>query len=151
MAGMWNVSATHVNNFSNNLVECVDFSDLSGATVGCFTTFSSYKKHIANSRGDSCVLGVYISNVSWGLIFCFRKVSSFKRLKSLLNLRKAYIYQESAEDLLLQEFAEALLSISWRSIIDLCLQNFPKRSSFKSLLKVYYIPSKVCWRSAIGK
>ena len=33
-----------VDNFSNNLVECVDFSDLSGATVGCFTTFSSYKK-----------------------------------------------------------------------------------------------------------
>ena len=29
-----NVCAAHVNNFSSNLVECIDFSDLSGATVG---------------------------------------------------------------------------------------------------------------------
>ena len=30
----------HVNNFFSNLVECVDFSDLSGATVGWFISFS---------------------------------------------------------------------------------------------------------------
>ena len=30
----WNVCAAHVNNVSSNLVECIDFSDLSGATVG---------------------------------------------------------------------------------------------------------------------
>ena len=30
----WNVCAAHVNNFSSNLVECIDFSGLSGATVG---------------------------------------------------------------------------------------------------------------------
>ena len=29
-----NVCAAHVNNFSSNLVECIDFSGLSGATVG---------------------------------------------------------------------------------------------------------------------
>ena len=27
----------------------------------------------ANSRGDSCVLGVHLSNVRWGLLFCLRK------------------------------------------------------------------------------
>ena len=30
----------HVNNFFSNLVECVDFSDFSGATVGWFISFS---------------------------------------------------------------------------------------------------------------
>ena len=30
----WNVCAAHVNNFSSNFVKCIDFSDLSGATVG---------------------------------------------------------------------------------------------------------------------
>ena len=30
----WNVCAAHVNNFSSNLVECIEFSDLSPATVG---------------------------------------------------------------------------------------------------------------------
>ena len=30
----WNVCAAHVNNFSSNLVACIDFSGLSGATVG---------------------------------------------------------------------------------------------------------------------
>ena len=39
--------ATHVNKFSNNLVECIDFSDLSSATVGWFTSFSPYKRHRA--------------------------------------------------------------------------------------------------------
>ena len=62
----------------------------------------------ANSRGDSSVLGVHLSNVCWGLIFCLRK--AFICLKSLLNLRKAYI--------------------------DLCLLNLPKRSSYRSLLLI---------------
>ena len=30
----WNVCAAHVNNVSSNLVECIDFSGLSGATLG---------------------------------------------------------------------------------------------------------------------
>ena len=30
----WNVCAAHVINFSSNLVDCIDFSGLSGATVG---------------------------------------------------------------------------------------------------------------------
>ena len=29
----WNVCAAHVNNVSSNLVECIDFSGLSGATL----------------------------------------------------------------------------------------------------------------------
>ena len=35
----------------------------------------------ANSCGDSCVLGVHLSKVCWGLIFCqsFAKWSSFKK------------------------------------------------------------------------
>ena len=28
---------------------------------------------LANSRGDSCVFGVHLSKVCWGLIFCLRK------------------------------------------------------------------------------
>ena len=51
-----------------------------------------------NSHGDSCVLGVHLSNVYWaGLHSVFVKRLSFK---SLLNLRKAYIFQEFAEGLL---------------------------------------------------
>ena len=34
----WNACA-HVNNFFSNLVEFVDFSNLRGATVGCFISF----------------------------------------------------------------------------------------------------------------
>ena len=51
-----------------------------------------------NSHGDSCVLGVHLSNVCWaGLHSVFVKRLSFK---SLLKLRKAYIFQEFAEGLL---------------------------------------------------
>ena len=51
-----------------------------------------------NSDGDSCVLGVHLSNVCWaGLHSVFVKRLSFK---SLLKLRKAYIFQEFAEGLL---------------------------------------------------
>ena len=51
-----------------------------------------------NSHGDSCVLGVHLSNVCWaGLHSFFVKRLSFK---SLLKLRKAYIFQEFAEGLL---------------------------------------------------
>ena len=39
----WNVCATHVNDFSSNVVEYVDFSDLSGSTVGWFISFSEIK------------------------------------------------------------------------------------------------------------
>ena len=48
------------------------------------------------------------------------------------------LFPESAEGLLFQEFAEGRLSIFRRSTIDLCLLNLPKRSSFKSLLKIDY-------------
>ena len=68
----------------------------------------------ANSRGDSCVLSVHLSNVCWGLLFCLRKAFIFQTyagvcysvfvkrssFKSLLNLRKPYIFQEFAEGLL---------------------------------------------------
>ena len=30
-----------------------------------------------NSRSDSCVLGVHLSNVCWGLLFCLRKAFIF--------------------------------------------------------------------------
>ena len=51
-----------------------------------------------NSHGDSCVLGVHLSNVCLaGLHSVFVERLSFK---SLLNLRKAYIFQEFAEGLL---------------------------------------------------
>ena len=38
---------------------------------GAFLRFASLWR--ANSRGDSCVLGVNLSKVCWGLIFCLRK------------------------------------------------------------------------------
>ena len=44
----WNVCAAHVNNFSSNLVECIDFSDLSGATVGWSRLFVRFPKNITN-------------------------------------------------------------------------------------------------------
>ena len=40
----WNVRAAHINNFSSNLVECIDFSDLSGATVGWSRLFVRFPK-----------------------------------------------------------------------------------------------------------
>ena len=39
---LWNVYAAHDNNFSSNFVECIDFSDLGGATVGCPSRFAEY-------------------------------------------------------------------------------------------------------------
>ena len=58
-----------------------------------------------NSHGDSCVLGVHLSNVCWaGLHSVFVKRLSFK---SLLKLRKAYIFQEFAEVYYRSVFAES--------------------------------------------
>ena len=37
------------------------------------------------------------------------------------------------------------LRVCWRSTIDLCLMNLPKRSSFKSLLKVYTLSKILLW------
>ena len=37
------------------------------------------------------------------------------------------------------------LRVCWRSTIDLCLMNLPKRSSFKSLLKVYTMSKILLW------
>ena len=86
----------------------------------------------ANSRGDSCVLLIPLSNVCWGLLilssdlkafifskfakvcyFVFVKHSSFK---CLLNLRKVYIFHE---------FAEGLLSICVCWIIKILLSTKP--------------------------
>ena len=69
----------------------------------------------ANWRGDSCVLGVHLSNVCWGLLFCLRKSFIF----SALNFRKAYIiksllkvcyrsvFNESSKALIFQKCAES--------------------------------------------
>ena len=94
----------------------------------------------ANSRGDSCVLHVPLSNVCWGLLilssdlkafifpkfakvcyFVFVKHSSFK---CLLNLRKVYIFHE---------FAEGLLSICVCWIIKILLSTKPSYFSAFSL------------------
>ena len=37
------------------------------------------------------------------------------------------------------------LRVCWRSTIDLCLMNLPKRSSFKRLLKVYTLSKILLW------
>ena len=37
------------------------------------------------------------------------------------------------------------LRVWWRSTIDLCLMNLPKRSSFKSVLKVYTLSKILLW------
>ena len=37
------------------------------------------------------------------------------------------------------------LRVCWRSTIDLCLMNLPKRSSFKSVLKVYTLSKILLW------
>ena len=67
------------------------FTSLWGACL-CFASLWR-----TNSHGDSYVLGVHLSSVCWGLLFSLRKALSFK---SLLNLRKAYIFQEFAEGVL---------------------------------------------------
>ena len=59
----------------------------------------------ANSRGDSCVLGVHLSNVCWGLLFCLRKAYIFK---SLLKVYYRSVFNESAKALIFQKFAESL-------------------------------------------
>ena len=72
------------------------FASLWGASL----RFASLLR--ANSRGDSCVLGVHLSNVS---VWVFR-------------LRKSFFVKRT------------YLKVCWRSTIDLCLMNLPKRSSF---------------------
>ena len=98
----------------------------------------------ANSRGDSCFLGVHLSNVFWGLLFChllkvcwiFLKGTYLKSLlkvcyrcvfagskrsssKSVLNLRKAYIFK-------------SLLKVFYRSVFN---------ESSKA-----FIFQNVCWK-----
>ena len=72
----------------------------------------------ANSLGDSCVFGVHLSNVCW---IC----SSFK--VCWIFVKRAY------------------LRVCWRSTIDLCLMNLPKRSSFEIELKVYTLSKILLW------
>ena len=79
----------------------------------------------ANSRGDSCFLGVHLSNVFWGLLFChLQKVCWIfvKRtyLKSLLNVYYRCVFAESKRS-------------SSKSVL-----NLRKAYIFKSLLKVFY-------------
>ena len=42
---------------------------------GAYLRFASLWR--ANSLGDSCALGVHLSNVCWGLLFCLRKAFIF--------------------------------------------------------------------------
>ena len=85
---------------------------------GACLRFASHWR--ANSLGDSCVLGVHLSNVFWGLLFCLRKFYS-------VFVKRTYS------------------RVCWRSTIDLCLMNPPKRSSFKTVLKVYTLSKILLW------
>ena len=49
------------------------FASLSGA---CLRFASLWR---TNLHGDSCVLGVHLSNVCWGLLFCLRKAFIFEK------------------------------------------------------------------------
>ena len=107
----------------------------------------------ANSRGDSCFLGVHLSNVFWGLLFChllkvcwiFLKGTYLKSLlkvyyrcvfaeskrsssKSVLNLRKACIFK-------------SLLKVFYRSVFN----ESSKAFIFQSLLKVYTLSKILLW------
>ena len=98
---------------------------------GC-SRFASFWR--ANSCGDSCVLGVHLSNVCWGLLFVFVKrtyfnsllkvyyrsvfVESFKAFNTLSKIlpwikpARSYFYHVSSlKAYIFQEFAEGLLSM----------------------------------------
>ena len=95
----------------------------------CWHSFASLWR--ANSRSDSCVLHIHLSNICWGLLIlssylkpfivqkfaevCYSVFVKHSSFKSLLNLRKAYIFHE---------FAEGLLSICvcWIFKILLCIK-----------------------------
>ena len=67
----------------------------------------------ANSFGDSCVLGVHISNVCWGLLFCssFKSVLDFRKayiFKSLLKVYYRSLFNESSKAFIFQNCAECL-------------------------------------------
>ena len=74
-----------------------------------------------------CALGVNLSNVRWGLLFCLRKAFIFYVKVCWIFVKRTY------------------LRVCWRSTIDLCLMKLPKRSSFKSVLKVYTLSKILLW------
>ena len=101
------------------------------ALSGCSRLASFWR---ANSRGDSCVLSVHLSNVCWGLLFVFVKrtyfksllkvcyrsvfVESFKALNTLSKIlswikpaRSYFQHVSSLKAYIFQEFAEGLLSM----------------------------------------
>ena len=92
----------------------------------------------ANSRGDSCVLGVHLSNVCWGLLFVFVKRTYFK---SLLKVYYRSVFVES-----FKAFNTLSKILSWIK---------PARSYFQhvSSLKAYIfqefveglLSMRVCW------
>ena len=59
---------------------------------------------------------------------CYSVFVNRSSFKSMLNFRKAYIFK-----------------VCWRPTIDLCLMNLPKRSPFKSVLKVYTLSKILLW------
>ena len=105
----------------------------------------------ANSRGDSCVLGVHLSNVCWGLLFCLLTAFIFwifverTYFKSLLKVHIDVCLLNQSVHLLKVRWIFVYLRVCWGSTIDLCLMDLPKRSSFKILLKVNNLSKILLW------
>ena len=105
----------------------------------------------ANSRGDSCVLDVHLSNVCRGLLFCLR--IAWDHALSLLSLYFSLSSQRNKEA---KKIVPDLRLVSVKRSSFKRVLNLRKAYIFKSLLKVYYRSvfswifqsvhlSKVCW------
>ena len=89
---------------------------------GCLR-FASFWR--ANSRGDSCFLGVQLSNVCWGLLFVFVKRTYFKSLLKVYY-RSVFVASFKAFKTLSKILHIFSMARHW------------KCTYFRSLRKVYY-------------
>ena len=87
----------------------------------------------ANSRGDSCVLGVHLSNVCRGLLFCLR--IAWDHALSLLSLYFSLSSQRNKEA---KKIVPDVRLVSVKRSSFKRVLNLRKAYIFKSLLKVYY-------------
>ena len=96
--------------------------------------------HLPRFEALAYVLPTLTRQLTWWFV-CPRR-SSFKRFLRTAILSSSIVHLLKVCWIFVKR---TYLRVCWRSTIDLCLMNLPKRSSFKSVLKVYTLSKILLW------
>ena len=125
---------------------------------GACLRFASLSR--ASSRGDSCLLGVHLSKVCWGLTFCLRKAFIFQKV-CWISVKRSLIesvFAESSKAIVIQQFAVKFYfglslhtfqhgsSLSLENVCDSCCMH---QTGFSSAAVVPQSKSTEMWSLAV--